>query len=172
MKCKDVERMLMDADIPHQIVTGDSDLEVHLSQCQTCSRLMDNLTTLHRQSQTVKSYDLPANLDRSTLSLCLKELSKVGEKIKTAPVKGQWKSVPIPIWAIFFLLTALTLFFILPYFEQFFSGQALPSGNHFTLIIIIQNTFMLFFSPILIGKFRKKRPYYRRINYEFNGNNC
>jgi len=95
---------------------------------------------------------IPAELDHKTRVLCHEILQK-------RPL-----SIPRFIWAALIFLTILTAIFALPVLKELRSEEVLSIQAIVMISLCIQNAVMLFFTPVLIRKFRAKKD-----NWTFNG---
>ena len=166
MRCKDIERLIIDE--PGRTL-GRQELnaiEQHVTRCSSCARFLEDLQRIRNSFKTLACPDPPEELLRRTESLCYAEM-EVMRVSGFSAIRGiHPKSAPKIIWAALFALVVLTGILItslLPGFEME-ATVSLKTVLIFTLII--QNAAMLFFAPVLIQKLRVPMNRQEKNGYE------
>lgn len=72
-------------------------------------------------------------------------------------------AVPKLILAALIFLTVLTVIIVVPQLKELKLDETMPFSTVMALTIILQNAVMLFFTPILIRKYRSKNQGFRLI---------
>ena len=156
MKCQEIQRWLVD--LAEEGLEGDrlSLVEEHLAQCAECSRFEEDLKTIRLVIKESKAPAPSEGFFRRTKLICHAALKMPdsAENGLLGRIKGP--SIPVYIWSVFALLIALTVIVILPFLKELASGKPLSWQAVVTLSLMIQNAVMLFFSPILIRKYRSR----------------
>jgi hypothetical protein len=130
----------------------------------------------------MKCKDVEANYESATLE---DELSEIRTHLQEVPIpmpsdeffertrslchaKLGRSSIPKFIWVAFAALLILTGILMLPLAREIGLDQSLSLPTIGVLILVLQNLLMLFFTPVLIQKFRfrKKDPMNGYINKE------
>ncbi|MGD9346393.1 MAG: zf-HC2 domain-containing protein [Candidatus Aminicenantes bacterium] len=154
MQCKDIERLIVDASERGLSEEEVKPIEKHVSSCARCARFQEELEGIRVCLRNSSKPILPDDLARKTRDLCYAEI----ESLRGAPQKAKppvrSRSIPKLIWAAIFSLIVITGFLLLPFIrdievEETFSFPALV-----VIFLIIQNAAMLFFTPVILRKFR------------------
>jgi len=148
MRCKDIERLIIDStwkDLSREELLS---IKEHTQQCALCTLFQSEYKNLRLALKNNSAPALPEDLDRSTYEMCRKALNL---QKKSAP--------PIPpfIWGVLAVLIAISVIMFVPVFKDLRLNEPLSSQALFVLTFLIQNTVMLFFTPILIKNYRAKK---------------
>ena len=157
MRCKDIERLILassDEELSPQEVKV---VEEHLTECVQCAQLRDDLEKIWMDMKAMPKPVLPRELAEKTRERCYAELKKQFEARKSALLAPPGP-IPIYVWAVLIALTALTMFITIPVISEIKLDESLTFKSAAVLTLIIQNAVMLFFAPILIRKYRSKKP--------------
>jgi hypothetical protein len=152
MNCEDIEILLSIEDDLEQ----DKSQEVaqHLSQCAKCAAFSSDLqkirTYLHEEFIQMPSDEFFGK----TRVLCHARIGR--------------SSIPKFIWIAFGVLLILTGVLMLPLAREIWVDQPLSFPMISVMILLLQNLLMLFFTPVLIQKFRsrKKAPMNDSFNFD------
>lgn len=156
MKCKDIERLIIESsekDLSAEELFG---IEQHISECVKCARFHEDLEKIRLYFKGMTLPAPPDELVRQTRLLCLAKIRTLYEAERK--IAGQILLMRIPrlIWIALFSLTALTLVWIFPLIKDFSSDKPLSFQAVAVLFLMIQNAAMLFFTPLLIRRYRAK----------------
>lgn len=156
MRCKEYEYLIIESTERDLTDTEQLRLKQHCSRCESCSHFKENIEEIHFSLKRSDPPALPADLDKHTKDLCLDEMNRKKERSRyeQRPLRPQ---VPGYIWAVFALLTILTSFLLFSGLKTINADQPLSLGTIFMLTVILQNTVMLFLSPLIIRKNRTKQ---------------
>ena len=157
MKCKDIERQIIESSSERLDEKKKLEIERHMKGCADCGRFeeeMDGIRkTLLRQSKPV----LPEDLDKRTYQLCREALASPQREGEVFGRKAWLKSIPFSIKAAFLCLIVLTIIWAVPQLEEFKLDDSLSAASIIILSVIFQNALMLILSPLLLRRFRMKR---------------
>jgi hypothetical protein len=148
MRCKDIERLIIDStwkDLNREELLS---IKEHTQQCDQCTLFQSEYKNLRLSLKNNPAPDLPEELDRSTHEMCRKALNL---QKKSAP------TIPRFIWGVLAVLIAISVIMFVPVFKDLRLNEPLSSQALFVLTFLIQNTVMLFFTPILIKNYRAKK---------------
>lgn len=148
MRCKDIERLIIDSTWKNLSEEELLLIKEHTQQCDKCTLFQSEYKNLRLSLKNNPAPALPEKLDRSTHKMCRKALNL---QKKSAP------TIPLFIWGIVAILIALSVILFVPVFKDFRLDEPLSSQALFVLAFLIQNTVMLFFTPILIKNFKAKK---------------
>jgi hypothetical protein len=123
-------------------------IKEHTQQCDQCTLFQSEYKNLRLSLKNNPAPDLPEELDRSTHEMCRKALNL---QKKSAP------TIPRFIWGVLAVLIAISVIMFVPVFKDLRLNEPLSSQALFVLTFLIQNTVMLFFTPILIKNYRAKK---------------
>ena len=148
MKCKDIERLIIESserDLSEEELTQ---IKQHVSGCIQCARFQDDLEEIRIHLKKMKEPFPSVELVKQTQLMCQAQMR--------AP--RQIRSTPIPafIWTAFIFLIVLTVILILPLSKDLILDQTLSLPTVVVLALMIQNAVMLCFSPLLLRKYRSK----------------
>lgn len=150
MNCEDIAILLLIEDDLEQ--DKSQEVRLHLSQCAKCAAFSSDLqmirTYLHEEP-----IQMPADeFFEKTRVLCHARIGR--------------SSIPKFIWIAFGILLILTGVLMLPLAREIGLDQPLSLPTIAVLILVLQNLLMLFFTPVLIQKFRSRKK--ARMNDSFN----
>ena len=156
MRCKDIQRWLID--LPEEPLDEDrlSQVEEHVAQCAECVRFEDDLKKIR---VVIKKAETPApaeSLFRRTQLVCHEALKTSDSAESGFLNRIKATSIPAYIWLAFTILIVLTVIVILPLLKELATDDPLSSQAVVTLSLMIQNGVMLFLAPIVFRKYRKK----------------
>ncbi len=156
MRCKNIERLIIDAsesDLSQEELRA---IEDHVSSCAKCAHFQEELegvlVCLRNSSRPV----LPDELVEKTRELCFAEM----ESLRGAPQKSDRRirnhSIPKLVWAAIASLILITGFLLLPLIRDLELEKTFSFPAVVVLFLIIQNAAMLFFTPVILRKFRSQ----------------
>jgi predicted nucleic acid-binding Zn ribbon protein len=148
MRCKDIERLIIDStwkDLNREELLF---IKEHTQQCPQCTLFQSEYKNLRLSLKNNPAPALPEDLDRSTCEMCRKALNL---QKKSAP------TIPLFIWGVLAILIVISVIMFVPVFKDLRLNEPLSSQALFVLTFLIQNTVMLFFTPILIKNCRAKK---------------
>jgi hypothetical protein len=138
MNCNDVERLLTSEDNLGQ--DQHQEIERHISRCSKCATLESDMHKIRYHLQGV-SVPMPSGeFFEKTRILCHARLRR--------------SSIPKYIWIALGALLILTGVLMLPLAKEIMADRPLSFPVIAVLILVLQNLLMLFFTPVLIKKFR------------------
>jgi anti-sigma factor RsiW len=163
MRCKDIQRLIIDSadeDLKSEEMRA---IERHIAHCALCARFRDDLEKIRTGIQKMPPPILPPDLAQKTRLRCYAEMSR--QPAAAPKIARLTPSEPIPkyVWAVLLPLILLTILIIVPAFKEIRLDQTLTFTSVVALTIIIQNAVMLLFAPILIRRHRWKKPDFRGI---------
>lgn len=161
MKCKDIERLIMDFKEEELSAEELADVEEHVERCAQCARLKGDLGKIRVYLKRMPRPVLSSELAARTQSVCRAELgSRRLSKPRTDAQNHTW---PIPklIWAALFSLTVMTSILVLVLLKDFDLKLPLSPQTVVVLTLMVQNAGMLFLAPILIRKFSSDNKNFR-----------
>ncbi len=154
MRCKDIEHLIVDASAEGLSQEEIRAIEDHISSCVKCARLQEELEGIRVCLRNSSKPILPDDLIQKTRALCYKEM----ESHKSAAQKVDHHianhSIPKLIWAAIASLIVITGFLLLPLLRDLEMEQTFSFPAVVVLFLIIQNAAMLFFTPVILRKFR------------------
>lgn len=154
MRCKDIERLIVDASEGGLSKEEIRSIEDHVSSCVKCARLHEELEGIRVCLRNSSKPVLPYELIQKTRELCYAEM----ESLRSAPQKSEGRipnrSIPKLIWTAIASLIVITGFLLLPLLRDLELEQTFSFPAVVVLFLIIQNAAMLFFTPVILRKFR------------------
>jgi anti-sigma factor RsiW len=147
MKCKAIERLILENE--ERELAGDEKrlVESHLRECARCRAFEAGRHTIREGLKDVWREELPLALDLRTRHLCLEAL---GGRAAAGRAK-----IPVPVIAVSILFAVLAAIWLTAALSDVAPGEPLPSGAWVAIVFIAQNALVLFFSPIIL---RAARP--------------
>jgi hypothetical protein len=148
MRCKDIERLIIDStwkDLSREELLS---IKEHTQQCAQCTLFQSEYKKLRLSLKNNPAPALPEKLDHSTREMCRKALNL---QKKSTP------TIPRFIWGVLAVLIAISVIMFVPVVTDLRLDEPLSSQELFVLTFLIQNTVMLFFTPILIKNCRAKK---------------
>lgn len=168
MRCKDIERLIIDSSDKDLSQEELSTIEKHIARCALCARFQDDLEKIRTGVKTMSQPVLPPDLAQKTRRRCQAEISR--RPAAASKIAKLIPSDPIPkyVWAVLLPLILLTVFVLAPTLKEIRLDQTLTFASAAALTIIIQNAVMLLFAPILIRRRRWKNQDIRGIPMNAN----
>ncbi|NIM58814.1 MAG: hypothetical protein GTO16_07705 [Candidatus Aminicenantes bacterium] len=168
MRCKDIERLIIDSsdeDLSQEELNA---IEKHVARCASCVRFRDDFEKIRMGIKSMPQLIVPLDLAQKTRLRIRTELSM--EPAATAKIDQLTHSEPIPkyVWAALLPLIILTAILIVPIFKEIRLDQTLTFRSVVALTLIIQNAVMLLFAPILIRRRHWKKQDIRGIPMDAN----
>jgi hypothetical protein len=157
MRCKDIERLIIDSSDEKLSSEELKGIEQHVADCAQCARFKDELEKIQ---VCIKEMPLPVptpDLVQKTRKSCYAEMSE--QSAKNTGITPQLPIHPLPklMWAALFSLILLTVLFFAPAFKEILEQQSLSFSSAVVLTLIIQNAVMLVLTPVLLRKYRWKQ---------------
>ena len=157
MRCKDIERLIIDSsdeDLSQEELTA---IEKHVARCASCARFRDDLEKIRMGVKVMPQPIVPPDLAQKTRLRIQTEMGR--EPAAATKIEQLTPSEPIPkyVWVALIPLIFLTLILIIPAFKEIRLDQTLTFTSVVAFTIIIQNAVMLLFAPILIRRYRGKK---------------
>jgi anti-sigma factor RsiW len=156
MRCKDIERLIIDAsesDLSQEELRA---IEEHVSSCAKCAQFQEELEGVRVCLRNSSRPALPDELIERTRELCFAEM----ESLRGGPQKSDRRirnhSIPKLVWAAIASLILITGFLLLPLIRDLELEKAFSFPAVVVLFLIIQNAAMLFFTPVILRKFRSQ----------------
>ncbi len=168
MRCKDIERLIIESSDEDLSLEELSAIEKHVACCALCARFQDEFEKIRMGVKTMPQPILPPDLAQKTRLRCQAEISQ--QPAAVTKIAKLIPSDPIPkyVWAVLLPLILLTVLVIVPIFKEIRLDQTLTFASAVALTIIIQNAVMLLFAPILIRRRRWKNQDIRGIPMNAN----
>ncbi len=168
MRCKDIERLIIDSSDEDLSSEELSAIEKHIVHCALCARFRDDLEKIRMGVKTMPQPVLPPDLAQKTRLRCQAEISR--RPAAASKIARLIPSDPIPkyVWAALLPLILLTVFVLAPALKEIRLDQTLTFASVVAFTIIIQNAVMLLFAPILIRRHRWKKQDIRGIPMNAN----
>lgn len=156
MKCKDIERLLIDSSEEDLSAEKLAEIKQHVLVCAKCAHFQKNLKKVRNY---IKEMTVPVPSDelvRKIHSACIDKMSNLNAVEKRTSGQNHLKSIPAYMWAALICLIILTVIWIIPLLRDFKLNETLSHQTIIVLSLMIQNAVMLLFSPILIRRYRTK----------------
>ncbi len=168
MRCKDIERLIIDSsdeDLSQEELNA---IEKHVARCAYCARFRDDLEKIRIGVKVMPQPIVPPDLAQKTRLRIQAEMGR--EPAAAKKIEKLTPSEPIPkyVWIALLPLIFLTIILIIPAFKEIKLDQTLTFASVVALTIIIQNAVMLLFAPILIRRHRWKKQNIRGIPMNAN----
>ncbi len=153
MRCKDIERLIIDASAGGLSQEEIRAIEDHISSCVKCARLQEEWEGIRVCLRNSSKPILPDDLIQKTRELCYEEMRSLSAtQKKERRIRNH--SIPKLIWAAIASLIVLTGFLLLPLLRDLELEQTFSFPAVVVLFLLIQNAAMLFFTPVILRKFR------------------
>ena len=143
MKCDDVELWLLLMDKEDCKQGQRQEIKRHLSCCSRCASLESDMQKIRDRLREVAIPKPSDEFFENTRILCHTKLRR--------------SSIPKYIWIALGALLVLTGVLMLPLAKEIMADRPLSFPVIGVLILVLQNLLMLFFTPVLIKKFRVQK---------------
>ncbi|MBN1221604.1 MAG: zf-HC2 domain-containing protein [Candidatus Aminicenantes bacterium] len=157
MRCKDIERLMIDASERPLSLDEAGMLDRHVLRCVSCSQFKKDLARIREELKTVSVPVLSEDLEERTLAGCryLADRSTLPDSGVLSRIRSA--SIPGLVWTALILLVILTGILVISFLPGFESGNTVPFQAILALTLLAQNVVMLFFAPVLVTKLRECR---------------
>lgn len=156
MRCKDIERLLIDSSEGELNAEELSQVKQHIKHCSNCAQLEDDLKNIRISIKKMARPESPAELLRQTQLICHAEIRALKSGVAKFSRQNHFRIIPTPVWAALISLIALTVILLIPLLTKFNLEPPLSIETIVVLTLMIQNAAMLFFAPVLIRKYRSR----------------
>jgi len=158
MRCKHAEKLIMDSQEIDLQEDKKQELNNHIQSCHICSNFVNNLNSIRDKTKMLPNVEPSDLLVQKTLEYCHAELSQKNHK---ASIFSQSK-IPTPkfIWAAIIAIITISLIWFFPILKDFFVSDIISKQTVWIFSIIIQNSIMLLFAPLIIKKLKIKQQIY------------
>ncbi|HDT11928.1 MAG TPA: hypothetical protein ENN58_04240 [bacterium] len=167
MQCKKFEYLIIESS-ERDLTDGEQlRLQEHCSQCNDCAHFKESLEEIRFSLKHTAPPSLSSDLDKKTKHLFMLEI----DRKKFSPGKEEIPfrpPVPIYIWAAVALLTLLTSLLLFPELMTLNSDQPISLRTIALLTVILQNTVMLFFTPLIIRRYKSMQRFSDLYNLELS----
>ena len=154
MKCKDIERLVIESSKDERSAKDLSRIKQHILHCSKCAQLEDDLKKIRIFLKKTAPPAPPVELVRKTQLLCHTEINAFKAGVNKISVLSSSRLIPKYMWAALITLITLTLILFSPLLTEFNLERPLSFPTVVVLFLMIQNAGMLFFAPVLIRKYR------------------
>ncbi|NOR53920.1 MAG: hypothetical protein GQ536_07525 [Candidatus Aminicenantes bacterium] len=154
MKCKDIERLVIESSKDELSAEDLSRIKQHILHCSKCAQLEDDLKKIRVFLKKTAPPPPPVKLVRQTQLMCHTEINAFKAGVKKFPGLSSSRLIPKYMWAALIMLITLTVILFSPLLTEFNLEQPLSFQAVVVLFLMIQNAGMLFFAPVLIRKYR------------------
>jgi hypothetical protein len=156
MRCKDIERLIVDASEGGLSQEGIRVVEDHIYSCAKCARFQEELEGIRVCLRNSSKPVLPDALIQKTQKLCYLEVRSLRSAAQKAERRIRNHSIPKLIWTAIASFIVITGFLLLPLIRDLELEQTFSFPAVVVLFLIIQNAAMLFFTPVILRKFRSR----------------
>jgi len=149
MKCKAIERLILESE--EHALGGDEKrlVEAHLRECSGCRAFEAGRRTIREALKDFRRAELPRPLDLRTRRLCLEALGGSAAARKAR--------IPVPVIAASILFSVLAAVWLTATLLDVAPGEPLPSGAWVAIVFIAQNALVLFLSPVILRAVRPSK---------------
>lgn len=156
MKCKDIERLVIDSSEEDLSAEELSEIEEHVLHCAKCARFQDDLKKIRICLKEMTIRVPSAALIRRTQSICHTKMRTLHAADRRTAGQTNLISIPKYMWVALISLIVFTIIWMLPLLKDIRLNQTLSFETVVVFTIMIQNAVMLFFAPLLIRRYRLK----------------
>ena len=154
MKCKDIERLVIESSKDELSAEDLSRIKQHILHCSKCVQLEDDLKKIRTFLKKTVRPAPPVELVRKTQLICHAEIKAFKAGVKKNSGLSSSRLIPKYMWAALIMLITLTVILFSPLLTEFNLEPPLSFQAVVVLFLMIQNAGMLFFTPVLIRKYR------------------
>jgi len=164
MKCHEIEQIMLASLEKDGCPETRRAVRDHVARCESCAQFQKDLVNIRSGLEALPVSQPPDALVRKTRAACHEALTGSG-KISPAPSEP----VPVLIWTVLIALIILTASFVIPGLVDLDLDQEPTFQSVMVITLIVLNTMMLCFAPILIYRYRGKKEDFRTFKYNGNG---
>ncbi len=151
MKCKQIEKAIIDSFEEKGVIALSDEIKNHIEQCEDCAGFIKNYQHSKTHFEVLPQPKPSESLVETTLAVCYEELA-MAEKVAAPP--QQKLKTPLFIWVMFVFSIVMTILWAIPVLNDYANDQVVTNNLVWLSVIVIQNVLMLFFSPVLLRRFR------------------
>lgn len=165
MPCKDIKHLIIDSSEKQLQPQEMNTIQEHIKRCSTCARFQDDLEKIRTGLRTSLSPTPSDELWEKTRARCVKEMQTRDMSPNRKAIKLPGDSPPKIIWIALLSLIILTVLVMIHILKDFNWDGTLSFPAAVVLTLILQNTAMLIFSPILLRRCRGEKSGFRRMSF-------
>ena len=155
MRCKQMRHLIIDATEQEPAREESQDMERHLARCDRCARFRESLEAVRIGVRDLPHPAPSGSVDARVRALIGNAGSILREPAQPLPARGGSFSIPRTIWAAIPVLVILTSIIMTSGLKELLDKTGSLLAATF-IALLIQNTAMLVFAPILIRALRQK----------------
>jgi len=155
MRCKQIQKLFIDASERGLDPQTKDRIEKHVSKCPKCGEFVAGLNLIRSGLQQIQVPSPSDQLLQRTRSACHAVLKAKGVVTEKTWLQSR-SPTPKLVWIGLVVLLALTQLLVIPLFQDATENQILSFHGVMILVLMIQNITMLFFAPLLLDRFKSR----------------
>lgn len=152
MRCKAIEKILLEDASEKISPTMQAELAAHLATCEKCAAFKHGLKSIHVAIPEIKSRTPELTLETMTRQACHREMSLREIPAFYRPPKSELLPIPIFLWIGLELLLIISTIWSGSVINLSLNQSTLSFQLILVLVMIFQNILMLVFTPLLLKK--------------------
>ena len=163
MRCKQVEKIFIDASESELDKRTKAEIEQHVLSCQRCQSFAKSLNWMRSELKQFQIASPADKLLQQTRSLCYDELRAKAVISGKAGMQMWGSPTPKFVWVALVAILVLTQVLVFPLFTDTTENQIISFPGIMALILVIQNITMLISAPLLLRKFKIRNGYAKLV---------
>ncbi len=156
MRCKNVERLIIEATERKLNDVEKTAIEEHTKQCALCASFQNNFGDIHSAVKSIPVPQLDSDLEEKTWAMCHKEIRSQRAFDRAGSSRIRRSNVPALVWGALASLTIITTVIVVPQVKDFRLDQSMTFANIVGLSLILQNAVMLILTPLIMRKYHPR----------------
>jgi len=150
MRCKQAEKLLIEAATTTLTPARKAALDFHLASCSRCRSFADHLMKMRTGIDDMKNKQPSLQLAENTLLLCRQKLHEQFERQPAGTLQTTVVTTPKWLFAAIVVLLSLTIAWALPVIQDLVTKKLITNQTILCFILFAQNMIMLLLTPILV----------------------
>jgi len=157
MRCKQVEKIIIEEAQKELETNTKLSFEAHLTKCEKCLSFVERYNGLRLGLKKLKTPSTSEKLVEGTKMLCYDELKNQNGLISFAAKKSRENETPLMVWFALLVLLGLTLIWAFPVLKDYVEEQLVTKHTIYLVMIVVQNILTLIYAPVLFRIFKVKK---------------
>jgi anti-sigma factor RsiW len=132
-------------------------VQEHLDTCPACAAFQKSVEDIQDTVKNLPFPSLSSDLEVRTREICHAEIRSREAFIRARSIRIQRPSIPVLVWGALFVITVLTIAFVVPQIKDLRLDQSMTFANIVGLTLVLQNAVMLILTPLIMRRFYPRR---------------
>jgi anti-sigma factor RsiW len=156
MRCKNVERLIIEATDRKLNDREKTAIEEHTEKCAVCASFQTSFGDIRSAVKNIPVPQLDPDLEEKTWAMCHREICSLRAFDRSKYSRIRRSNIPALVWGALVSLTILTAVIVVPQVKDYSFDQSMTFANIVGLSMILQNAVMLILTPLIMRKYHPR----------------